>query len=143
MIWSPAKILATILVTDGFGGWQDADPKPDWGITYSELPEEPTGDSLIAVKDSGGLVDSQPMRRAVSEKYSVQIFLRTGDEDKARLKWLDLVTALDNLYQRAITVDSIEYTINHFSRSGQPMFLRQLERYNQRDYVLNGRLRFL
>lgn len=136
-----AKVLAYYLAARGYGDW-DADPRPDWPVSYYSMPEE-ENHNWLTTYDTGSRKQVRRMRDGGWEQlHPVQVRIRAvggvGDaDDIANAKGKEISDDLDQLYVYQIAVEGKTYTIHHVSVQDKPTFLKQQERSGARDYVMN------
>lgn len=129
-----ADIIRQLIIDLGLA---QADPKVEWPIYSSFLPDVP--DSSICVYDTAGTLDGRIMRTGEQiEHPGIMIHVRAIDNDTGWRKAKTIAEALDAQRRVSVVISSEEtYVVYNFSRTGAILPLGMEEIGSRRRFVFS------
>ncbi len=119
LLVSPASIVATYLIGEGFVDDPVGSASLVWPMFISRMPDVidvPT--DCVAIYDTPGLKDGRLMIGPVIEHYGLQIKARSGEYDDGWTKLEAISVELDSVRNQLVMVNAIEYQIYNIKRAG-------------------------
>lgn len=119
---SPAMIMRQALIDLGLAF---AGPTVAWSAFVGFMPdEENTHDSVLAINNTGGLLDGKFMGTGeVVVHHGVQIASRSLDSESGWAKMDTIATTLDAQARLTVTVSATDYLVHAFSRQSGVLYL--------------------
>lgn len=139
----PSFVLAQLLVDQGFGVWWDTKPKPApavFRVSYGAMAD--ADDRAVSALDTGAKQqDARSHRTGMKTEFpEVQVRVRGLSDREVNAKLSPIAAFLDGLHCRQVTLETVNYRIQNFSRQYAPTFLMQEERNNRRVWAISGYL---